>query len=278
MFPKTLFTVFDSYQSANSLKGAIDLASEYECHLSVAVVGIALPVSASAYGAIPADAWAQEREEGLQTTKAKAEEIEKLLADAGISGDVATYFTDEGQIATMVGTRARYSDLGLIIPSEDMDGRLASHAQQGLLFQSSKPFLVVPHGTTANLRPKTVMVAWDAGCEAASAVHMSLDMLIAADAVHVAMVDPVATEYGQGEEPGADIAAYLARHGVNVTVDVLSGGSRSIADVLIQHAADINAQIMVAGAYGHSRIREYFFGGTTRDLLANEKIPLLMAH
>lgn len=278
MFPKTLFTVFDSAQSAESLRKAVGICEQFDCHLSVAIIGIALPVSAAAYGAIPADAWAQEREDGLRAAADKANELEQIIARAGISGDVLPYYCDEGQIPAVVGTRARYADLALSLPSSEADSRLATKAMQGILFQSARPMLHVPDSVSPTLRPKRVMLAWNSQREAASAAFTALDTLIAAETVHVAMVDPVATEYEQGEEPGNDVAAYLARHGVNVTVDVLAGAGRPVAETLVKHAADIEADLIIAGAYGHSRIREYFFGGTTNDLLANERFPLLMAH
>jgi nucleotide-binding universal stress UspA family protein len=109
-------------------------------------------------------------------------------------------------------------------------------------------------------------------------VHAALDMLKEADQVNVVLVDPVASEFEQGEEPGADIAAYLARHNVRVTVEVLASASRSFADVLLQHGADIDADLIIAGAYGHSRLREFLFGGATRDLLANDRFAVLMSH
>jgi nucleotide-binding universal stress UspA family protein len=81
-----------------------------------------------------------------------------------------------------------------------------------------------------------------------------------------------------GAEPGADIAAYLARHGLTVTVDQLAGGGRPVADVLKQHATDIGADLIVMGAYSHSRIRERIFGGVTRSFIEGARLPVLMAH
>ena len=103
-------------------------------------------------------------------------------------------------------------------------------------------------------------------------------MLREADTVHIAMIDPVASESQQGEEPGSDLAAYLARHGMNVSVEVLASGSRNQGEVILQHATDIGAGMIVMGGYGHSRLREYIFGGVTKYLLDHATMPLLMAH
>ncbi|MAS07427.1 MAG: universal stress protein [Ahrensia sp.] len=278
MLPKTLFTVTGSEQPTDAVARAIDLSRENACHLAVLVIGIALPASATAYGAVPAETWSEEREKGRVAATQKATEIGAMMKEAEISGDVATYYCDEGQIADIVGMRARYTDLGLVLPSPDQDTRLTNKTLEGFVYQSARPFLFVPGQATATLKPKRVLVGWNSTREAASAVHDAMDMLGGAETVHVAIVDPVAGEFDQGEEPGSDIAAYLARQGVKVTVDVLASGGRSAADALLQHAADIDADVIVAGAYGHSRLREFLFGGATRDLLANEGFPILMAH
>ena len=119
MTPKTLLTVIDSAQSADDIAGAITLCRDNDCHLAVLVVGIALPASTTAYGAVPAETWSEEREKGRAEAAAKAAEIEGKLKEAGISGDVAPYFCEEGQISDIVGMRARYTDLGLVYEAAD---------------------------------------------------------------------------------------------------------------------------------------------------------------
>ncbi|WP_421858916.1 universal stress protein [Oricola sp.] len=278
MFPKTLMTVIGSEQDAASLNRAIELCGSTECHLAVTVIGIALAASSAAYGAIPADAWAQEREEGKQAANKQQEVVEAMLSQSGVSGDVCSYYCDEGQVAAVVGARARYADLGLVYKSSDIDRRVANRSSEGFIYHSSKPFLVIPQGVAPKLAPKKAVVAWNATKEAARAVHLSLDMLKVAEEVRIVMIDPTAGEFDQGEEPGADVAAYLARHGANVAVDAIPSSGRSISQALLRHANDVAAEMIVAGAYGHSRLREFLFGGTTRELLANEEIAVLMAH
>lgn len=278
MVPKTLFTVTGSEQSAARVAKAIEISQQSGCHLAVLVIGISIPASATAYGAVPADTWSQEREKGRAAAADKAAEIEKMISEAGISGDVASYYCDEGQIPDIVGMRARYTDLGLYLPSDDQDKQLADKALGGFVYQSARPFLVVPENAAVSLKPKRVMVAWNGTKEASRAVYDALDMMSEAEDVRVVIVDPVASEFDQGEEPGSDIAAYLARHGAHVSVDVLPSAGRAVADVLVQHAIDMSADMIVAGAYGHSRLREFLFGGATRDLLASSGFAILMAH
>ena len=127
------------------------------------------------------------------------------------------------------------------------------------------------------MKPKCVLVAWDASLEASRAVRESLDILSAADEVRVVMVDPIEDERHHGAEPGADVATYLSRHGVKVAVDRLPSSNHSFAEVLRQHAVDTGADLLVMGAYGHSRLRERIFGGVTRSMIEDTGLPIIMA-
>jgi nucleotide-binding universal stress UspA family protein len=149
---------------------------------------------------------------------------------------------------------------------------------EGVLFSSGTPLLLVPQGVTPSLRPERVTVAWDARPEASRAVRAALDLIVGAKEVSLALVDPVAGNAVYGEEPGADLATYLSRHGARVTVDRLPSQGRSVADILRRHATDKDAELMVMGAYGHSRVREIVFGGVTRQFLEAMTVPVLMSH
>lgn len=121
------------------------------------------------------------------------------------------------------------------------------------------------------------MLAWDSRLEAAKAAREAIDMMKHAE-VHVTLVDPQASSARSGEEPGADVAAYLARHGIAVTVDRLASGSRPVDEVLNQHALDVSADLVVMGGYSHSRLRERIFGGVTKAMLGESRVPVLMIH
>ncbi|TIQ06062.1 MAG: universal stress protein, partial [Mesorhizobium sp.] len=176
-----------------------------------------------------------------------------------------------------IGRRARYADITVIGPELLANETLKSKAIEGALFSSGKPLLLIPEGSRPTLKPKRVLIAWDARLESSRAVRESLNMLPGAEEVRLVIVDPVEDQYRHGAEPGADAAAYLARHGVNVTVDRLPSSNHSVADVLRRHAVDIAADLMVMGAYGHSRLRERIFGGVTISMLEDPSMPILMA-
>jgi len=121
------------------------------------------------------------------------------------------------------------------------------------------------------------MIAWDSRIESSQAVARSLSLLANTDQVSLVLVDPTEGDLDQGAEPGADAATYLARHGVKVTVDRLPSQGRTVASVLSQHATDTAADLLVMGAYGHSRLRQRIFGGVTSAMIEKPPLPVLMA-
>jgi len=120
-------------------------------------------------------------------------------------------------------------------------------------------------------------VGWNAEREAVRAVADALPLLVRAEVVEVLVVDPEGRRSAHGQEPGADIARYLARHGVHVEVRRLSSGSEDVGHLLLSHAAVFGADLVVMGAYGHSHLNEWIFGGVTRTALREAGLPVLMS-
>lgn len=220
-------------------------------------------------------AWLEERRADLKRLKERTSVVSAFLSQIVTSGDLIDDYPDTAWADETIGRRARYADITVIAPELLAGETLKSKAIEG--DSSGKPLLLIPEGSRPTLKPKRVLVAWDARLESSRAVRESLDMLIGADEVHLVMVDPVEDEYHHGAEPGADAAAYLARHGVKVAVDRLPSSNHSVADVLRRHAVDIAADLVVMGAYGHSRLRERIFGGVTYSMLEDPSMPILMA-
>lgn len=125
---------------------------------------------------------------------------------------------------------------------------------------------------------KVVMVCWNASREAARAVVDALPFLRAAEKVIVLAVNPEMSAAGHGAEPGADVAAWLSRHGVRVTVQRDVAPDADVGAVILSRAADHGVDLIVMGIYGHSRMREMVLGGASRSLLASMTVPVLMAH
>jgi nucleotide-binding universal stress UspA family protein len=144
-----------------------------------------------------------------------------------------------------------------------------------LLMQSGRPVLVLPcHGSPPD-QCRSALVAWDGSREAARALHDAMPLLRQAHRVTVLSVERVCTA---ARQPDTDVVAHLARHGISVTVARVTVEDLAVSEVLLNHAADMGADLLVAGGYGHSRLREAVFGGVTRDLLRHMTIPVLFSH
>ncbi|MBX3573813.1 MAG: universal stress protein [Mesorhizobium sp.] len=274
---KTILTVTSPDLGDADLKLAATLCEEIEAHLAVLVLNMAAPPPIGGYAAIMSDAWLQERQADVNRLQERMAAVSDLLAASQISSDVSSEYPEEAWAHEVIGRRARYADLTVIGPELLSRGALKNKVVTGTLFSSGKPLLLVPQGSFPTLSPKRVLIAWDSRIEASNAVARSLDLLRTADDVRLVLVDPVEGEFGQGEEPGADAATYLARHGIKVTVDRRPSQGRSIAAVLRQHAIDTSAQLLIMGAYGHSRLSERILGGVTKTMIDEPPLPILMA-
>jgi nucleotide-binding universal stress UspA family protein len=253
---KTILGIVGMKVGDTDLKSAVDLCAENNAHLSVLVISLASPPPIGDYAATLSDAWLEERQQDLQQLEKRTKKINMFLNEAGISASVSSEYAEFVSAAGEIGRHARYSDLIFVGPEVLKSDLLKSKVVEGALFESGRPVLIAPSGTTPTLTPKHVLLAWDSSVEAARAAREAMDMLIRADDVHVTLVD---------------------RHGVKVIVDRLPSGGNPVADVLNQHAVDIAADLMVMGGYGHSRLRERVFGGVTKSMIDAPKFPILMA-
>lgn len=278
MMPKTIFCAVQDGESLDEVRRLINLAEDNGSHLSISVVGVAPPPPPGVVYAAPLEFWVDERREAESSIAAKAAEAKALLQRAEISGDISQHYLTEGAVSSLIGLRARYSDLAFVFPETDQSRVVRGAALKGLVFESGIPFMLVPKERPITLTPGTVLVAWNGTMEAARAVHASLDILAKANGVVIAMVDPQANEWESGEEPGFDIGSFLIRHGIRAEIERLPSGGKDASEVLMRCANDHDAGLVVMGAYGHSRLREYVFGGTTREMLEQSRVPVLLMH
>lgn len=275
---RSLLSVIEIEQTDHDLKVAIDLCSEINAQLCVTVLGVASSPPIGDYALGTAEVWLKERQQTLAAIDKRIEEVETLVSHAEISASVMDEYPELARIGHIIGRHARYSDATIIGPDLLANEELRGRVIEGALFESGKPILLLPHGAKPTLRPKQVLLAWNSGVECTRAAREALEIMACADEVHVTMIDPDASSEGNGAEPGADIGAYLAHHGVKITVDRLPSTNCAIANVIKQHAVDISAELIVMGGYGHTRLRERIFGGVTRSMIEDPAFPILMAH
>jgi nucleotide-binding universal stress UspA family protein len=180
-------------------------------------------------------------------------------------------------LSSEVGVHAYYADLVAIARPESA-GQITGPPglAESLILSSGRPIILFPPRSTVS-RVHRALVAWNTTRESIRAVADAMPLLAKAEAVEVLIVDPQRHPAGHGQEPGADIARHLARHGAQVEVRRLSSGGKDVAHLLLAQAADFGADLLVMGAYGHSQIREWMFGGVTRTVLYEAGLPVLMS-
>ncbi|MBD9491525.1 universal stress protein [Ensifer sp. ENS11] len=273
---KTILNVTGVSEIDQDLQVAMDLCSQVGAHLSV-FLAVMAPQPTGRYTTL-APRWLEQRERNLQELAERVGNVRDRIAKTELSFDVDSVYAEVAGASYAIGQRALYADLLLVGPAVFGNEDLKSQIVNGSLFQAQRPVLFVPPGSKATLQPRTVLLAWDSRPSSTHAARDALEMMKAAESVHVTMVDPVLAQTASGEEPGADVAAYLARHGINVSVENLPSSGRAVPDVLQQHAVDIDADMIVMGAYGHSRLLELLLGGVMKSTLKHAKSPIFMAH
>lgn len=274
---RTVLSILSVNQCGEDLKIAIDFCGAQGAHLNALVISLrAVPIMAD-YNTI-SSVWLDERQREIDALLEKTDDIKEILGRSGISYEVQDVYSEFAFADEDIAGRALYADVVLIGREAARDEELRKRIVGGALFQTPTPILINRGGRSLPSSPSSILLAWDSSDEASRAARQSLDLLKQADMVYVTMVDPVARMGANGEEPGADIAAYLARHGVKVQVDRVASGGLPADEILRRHAMDVSADLMVMGAYNHPRWQQTIFGGVTRSMLEEGKMPIFMAH
>ncbi len=208
---------------------------------------------------------------------AQADEASKRFeADAARAGVAAEWRALEGDVAATLNEQGRYADLVVVGQSnpEDEDDMSAGVADR-LVLELGRPVLIIPYIGTHDTVGKRVLVAWNAKREAVRAINDALPILERAERVDVMVINPSGEE---GDLPAADISLHLARHGVKAEAQSIAADDIDAGNLLLSRAADADADLIVMGAYGHSRFRETVLGGVTRHMMKHMTVPILMSH
>ncbi len=278
-FRTMLVFVDDSEASEVRLETALAMAAKHEAHLAVCAI-VEQPEYYYGIGTeVAADVYLEDVERVRNEARQLAERARERLLRAGHTGEVRWVTGASVVIGELAARHARYADLSFVgQPFEGPQETLLTRVLEGVLFDAGRPLVMVPKGWSGDTFGESLMIGWNASREAARAVADAMPFIEAAGQVHVAIVDPKVGEDAHGEEPGADLAASLAHHGVEVTVDRLPSEGQSRARRLLIHAGDVAADLVVIGGYGHWRLREMIFGGVTREMVRASEVPLLMSH
>jgi nucleotide-binding universal stress UspA family protein len=274
---KTILVHCDASRgTAGRLGIAVDLADRFAGH----VVGLHVRQAFQA----PAFTDAGPAMDSLYRTYETTMKAEEAMATAafrdavGNQGISSEWRVADGYVDEILAAEARVADLVIVGQAEPDSPPTATpdDLAEDIAMAAECPVLIVPYIGAAKPPGKTVMLCWNDSREAKHAAVGALPLLAAADKVIVLIIDPRASR-GR-EELGADVAVWLARHGVKVTVQRDSAADSDVGGVILSRAADHDIDLIVMGIYGHSRMRERVLGGASRTLLASMTAPLLVAH
>jgi nucleotide-binding universal stress UspA family protein len=216
-----------------------------------------------------------------QKIEAESEATRRLFDEiANRRGLSAEWRSAAGYPSETTALHGRYADLIVLgqLDPDDTQAALLRPLPEEVALAVGRPILVVPYTGAWEAIGRRVLVGWDASREATRAVNDAMPLLAGAEAVTILVVDPSDGPTGHGEVPGADIALHLARHGVKATIETTVSAGIGAGNALLSRASDFEADLLVMGAYGHSRVRELLLGGATRTVLESMTLPILMAH
>lgn len=278
MYKTILVHVDGTARSAHRVDIAARLALLHDAHLvGTATTGLSLfafPVGGFEPGlptvTFPIEQLRAEADQALDA-------FEAAVRQAGVSKFERRRIDDETGVG--VSMQARYADVAVISQSARGEPlpRLRTDFPEYVLLNCARPVLVVPAGGIQGAFGKRVAVAWNGSADAVRAITSAIPLLQAAEQVNLVVFNADTEGDIHGELPGADMAVYLARHGVRVEV-MATDTDDDEGDALLSFAADNKVDLIVMGAYGHSRFREILLGGATRTVLRTSSLPLWMAH
>jgi nucleotide-binding universal stress UspA family protein len=274
-----LMHVNDPRRIAGLLAVGVDLAEKFQAHLTgLSVVPPLAVVSTGIPEGMPVIV-----DEHCKLYRERNPEMRSAFASAVQGRAFLSQWQDEEaggeSVAERVLGHARAADL--IVASQtdpDWPGTGWLDVADSLVTESGRPVLIVPNRATQARVGERVLVAWNARREAARATFDALPILQRASEVRVVCVNPQSSEEVAEDIPAADICTALARHGVQCQATEQIAPRASVGETLLSSSRDMQADLLVMGCYGHTRLREFIFGGASRHVLAHMAVPVLMAH
>ncbi len=271
-------TILVHIGTSNNVDQRIELAAQLAKRVKAHLIGVAttgvssIVYQAAAYGAVDPGitAFLEPLRKNAQIALGKFEQIAQA---AGVPS-YETYLTDDDAV-TGIAVQARYCDLvvmGQIAP-DDAASTPEADLPENIVLNGGGPALIVPYASLKKDIEGRVLIAWNGSVEARRAVHDALPILQRAQAVDAVVFQPDT----EGEHHGEKLAQFLGRHDIRINV-INETAEQDFGDALLSLAANLNADLLVMGCYGHSRFRETLLGGVTRTVLKSMTIPVLMSH
>lgn len=261
--------------ASGRLDYAAEFARRHDAHLTALyVVDVPVPPVAEFDAAVMAELMDQQRRIALAEAARVAARVSEIFRREQLRGG---WLQVEGFTPEQVMVHARHADLAMLSQPQT-NGRQSEEWRllEMVLFGAGRPLLLVPQMGRFPGTSERILLGWNASREAARALHDALPLL--ARAASVTVYTASVRGRGRHELPSTDIAAHLARHGLQVEVEQGPDEGLPPGEMLLARAMEIGADLLVVGGYGHSRLRETMFGGVTRHLLQRMTLPVLMSH
>lgn len=274
---KNILVHIDSSSSCeHRLDVAIQLAVQHEARLSGIYVIPDFPEPTYYEAQISVDIIAEIDKEALETAKfTQRKYVDKASkADFPLTVDI-----EKGNLISILDDYARFTDLLVLGQNYPEDPQIMSEAlADNLVLEAGTPCLIVPHTSSRQFSAKRILVAWNASREAARTLKDAMPILSNADTVEVLLVNPPQHEADKDGIHGKKVSSFLIQHGIKPEIEVETDNKVKPGDAIIARASEIDADIIVMGAYGHSRLREIILGGVTRKLLRQMAVPVFISH
>ncbi len=261
------------------VESALALARREKAHLKG--VAFALKSSISTYLGIDIPSALTEEQQKLvrEAAETVVAKFEKAAEKAGVEYESEILECGAAKAPALLSFHARHADLiflGQPNPDES-SGTFQETLLDGVLFASGRPVYVVPYIGRPRMKVRRAVVAWDGGKKAVRAVNEAIPLLRNRSEVIILVVNPEERKGVHGPHPGEDIARHLRRHSVKTTVAPLVMPDASPDNVVLNYLTDSGADLLIMGAYSHSRLREKAFGGVTDTILHHMTTPVFMA-
>lgn len=261
------------------IDAALALADAWDGHLA-ALALVPEPYIPAAVGVnIPPEILEQQRQRAQEQADALLDAVDDRAGRFGRPIERRREIAAVDRLPAVFARHARHADLTVVgQPDPEEGGVDQAFLVEASFMYSGRPALIIPYIGTRTMPPETVICCWDGSREAARAINDAIPFLEKAKRVLVTVIDPEKLGGRVGPIAGADMAAHLAHHGIEVEVKDLESGGLDVPDVILSHVADEAADMLVMGGYGHSRLREIVFGGTTQYILEHMTVPVLISH
>jgi nucleotide-binding universal stress UspA family protein len=262
------------------IDATISLASGFGAHVDAVAIGYiptstAYAVDGSAAMAVAA-AFEMERQRAAQRSAAVLAIFDAEARNAGISCESRSIEDLPAEAAAALGTAARLYDLTVVQQPEAEQDSYDHRAAIEALFQAGGPLLFVPHIFRGRFRAKRIGICWDGSRLAARALRDAEPFLSQADALVTISINEA--QVVPTEASARKLTQHMARAGLSTTLLELTAEHSDIEPSILSLAADESLDMLVMGAYGHSRLQEGILGGVTREMLKTMTIPTLMSH